>query len=271
MQSNAFLSDLDNHFKYDFCDYNDGLPILTWLPCENDPDCGTVSEIQFTNITGSSAMVSWSASPYGTQMEFILEYTIAGEENWVSDYAESNSYLLSGLEPSTEYEIRIMTNCEEGSSDWQTSGFTTRCLVDEEFAIGNGTSTSYYFPVNNYYNYTYSQQIFTAEELGNTANSISGISFQYGYSSPSTAKNDVNIYLGHTSKSSFASGSDYELFDSLQLVYSGALNCTQGWNRFDFDTPFEYNGINNLIVAVDDNSGSYNSCSSFPLINSPSL
>lgn len=261
MQSNAFLSDLDNHFKYDFCDYNDGLPVLTWLPCENDPDCGTVSEIQFTNITGSSAMVSWSASPYGTPMEFILEYTIAGEENWESVYAESNSYLLSGLEPSTEYEIRIMTNCEEGSSDYQTSGFTTRCLVDEEFAIGNGTGTNYQFPVNNYYNYTYSQQIFTAEELGNTANSISGISFQYGYSSPSTAKNDVNIYLGHTSKSSFASGSDYEVFDSLQLVYSGALNCTQGWNRFDFDTPFEYNGINNLIVAVDDNSGHYNNSS----------
>lgn len=261
MQSMDFLSDLDNHFKYDFCDLNNGLPVLTWIPCENDPACGTVSSIQISNITGSSAMVSWTPSLYGTPYEFILEYTISGEENWESAYTENNSYLLSGLEPSTEYQIRIMTNCDEGSSDWQNSSFTTRCLVSGDLAIGNGTGTSYYFPVNNYYKYTYSQQIFTAEEMGNTANRITGISFQYGHTSPSTKKNDVKIYLGHTSKNNFGSGSDYELFDSLQLVYSGALNCTQGWNRFDFDNAFEYNGIDNLIVAVDDNSGDYNGSS----------
>ncbi len=261
MLSTDFLGDLDNHFKQDFCDFNDGFPVLTWLPCENDPDCGIVSGITITDITGTSAMISWSASPYGTPVDYILEYTVAGEEAWDGAYAESNSYLLSGLEPNTSYQIRIMTNCEEGSSDWQTSNFSTHCLVSEDFSIGQGTNTTYYYPADNYFKYSYSQQIFTAEELGSTANSISGISFQYGHTSPSTKKNDVNIYLGHTTKNAFASGSDFEGFDSLQLVYSGPLNCTQGWNRFDFDNTFEYNGIDNLIVAVDDNSGDYNGSS----------
>ena len=42
------------------------------------------------------------------------------------------------------------------------------------------------------------------------------------------------------------------------MVYSGDLNCTNGWNEFEFDTPFEYDGSSNLVVAVLDNSGAYN-------------
>lgn len=258
MQGNAFLGDLDSHFKFDFCDFNNGLPVLSWIPCDDDPDCGTVSSIQISNVSGASATISWSPSPYGTPNGYYLEYSVQGEENWQSEYSSETQITLSGLEPSTTYDLRIMTECEEGSSDWQTTVFATRCLVSEDFSIGNGTGTTYNFPVDNFYRYTYSQQIFTAEELGNTENNISGISFQYAYSSPSTDKNDVNIYLGHTTKSTFSSASDYESYSNLQLVYSGPLNCTQGWNRFDFDTPFMYDGMSNLVVAVDDNSNAYN-------------
>ena len=45
----------------------------------------------------------------------------------------------------------------------------------------------------------------------------------------------------------------------LQLVYSGSLNCTvRGWNTFVLDSVFHYNGNDNLVLVVDDNSGEYN-------------
>src|SRR5574344_1408186 len=40
----------------------------------------------------------------------------------------------------------------------------------------------------------------------------------------------------------------------ISKVYEGALNCVQGWNEFTFDTPFEYPGSGNLLIAIDDNS-----------------
>ena len=39
------------------------------------------------------------------------------------------------------------------------------------------------------------------------------------------------------------------------------MNCQQGWNTFVLDSVFHYNGTDNLVLAVDDNSGSYNSSS----------
>ena len=43
----------------------------------------------------------------------------------------------------------------------------------------------------------------------------------------------------------------------MQQVYTGNLNCHQGWNTFTFTTPFQYNGTDNLVLIVDDNSGDF--------------
>ena len=57
-------------------------------------------------------------------------------------------------------------------------------MDEEEITFGNGTSTNnYHFPLSAYYNHSYTQQLFTEEELaamGITAGSqISAISFNY--------------------------------------------------------------------------------------------
>ena len=120
--------------------------------------------------------------------------------------------------------------------------------------IGTETGTSYEVPVNNYWNYTWSQMIFTSQEI--PAGTISAIGFQYAYSSPSTAKNNVRIYFATTNKSYFSSESDY-VTSGFTLVYSGNLNCSQGWNTFNLQTPYAYSGNGNLVVAVVDQSGDY--------------
>ena len=67
----------------------------------------------------------------------------------------------------------------------------------------------------------------------------------------------MTIYLGHTTQSTFTSTSDYIPDTVLLQVYSGDLNCSQGWNTFTFTTPFQYNGTDNLVLAIDDNSYAY--------------
>lgn len=126
---------------------------------------------------------------------------------------------------------------------------------------GTGSSTNNGTPVNNFYNYTYTQLLFLANEINVTGGTIEKIGFQYGYSTAMTAKTNVTIYMANTTKSSFSNGNDWVL-TGLTPVYSGSLNCSGNgtWNDFTLNTPFDYDG-GNLLVVIDDNSGDYNNSS----------
>ena len=130
--------------------------------------------------------------------------------------------------------------------------------------IGTGTTSQYYMPCNNYYSYTYSQQIYTAAELntGGQPMEITSIAFQYNYSSAMTAKTNCTIYMANTSKTSFSSTTDWVQYSNLTPVYTGSMNCSAGagtYTTFTLTTPFAYDGTSSLLVCVHDNSGSYNS------------
>ncbi len=123
-----------------------------------------------------------------------------------------------------------------------------------------GTNTTYDVPVNTYYKYTYTQIIYDKNEL--TAGLITDIGFEYAYSSDLTSKNDVKMYLVETDKTSFSGTSNWvTTVTESNLVYSGVFNCSEGWNTFHLDAPFTYSGAHNLLLVIDDNSGSYNSYS----------
>lgn len=134
-------------------------------------------------------------------------------------------------------------------------------IIGQDFVLeGNGTSN--HFPINNFYNNTYTQQIFTPNEVSEgMPGTISSLAFDYAYSTPSTVKNDVEIYLTTTDKESFEDEYDTVSIAGLEPVYVGALNCTQGWNRFELTTPYEYDGVSNLVLIVYDHSGAYNGAS----------
>lgn len=127
------------------------------------------------------------------------------------------------------------------------------------FTVGSGTSTQYYAPVNNFYKYSFTEILYMASELGNDAGTIESISFQYAYSTAMTSKTNVKIYMGNTSLTAFSSGSSW-VTTGLTQVYSGSLNCSNGWNTFNLQTPFEYYG-DNLVVVIDDGSNGYNGTS----------
>ena len=134
---------------------------------------------------------------------------------------------------------------------------------DERYQFGNQAQAEYvYAPVDNTYKYGYRQIIYPAENL--MPGTIHSIAFNYQYSNNLTEKDNIDIYMGHTKKSEFTSRTDWVPYGDvdnpdLKLVYHGPLYCSQGWNRFDLQTPFAYNGCDNLVVAIDDNSGKYNS------------
>lgn len=129
--------------------------------------------------------------------------------------------------------------------------------------IGTGTAVDKYLPVAPWWGYSYTQTIYLQQEI-NVSGQINEIS--YYYNGGSAWSDDIVIYMGTTDKSSFTSESDWVAAANLTQVYAGSLAVTavEGWVTLVLDTPFEYDNIQNLVVAVDENStGSHSDSDDF--------
>ena len=220
--------------------------------------------LQLSDIMGSSAFVTWMPPVSGNSSAYELSYKADTATNWtvVTNNLTEEHYLLTGLQQQTKYQVRVRALCSDGFSGYITRSFSTGCLGGntEPVVIGNTTSGVNYLPTNPYYKYSYSQQIYRANEIGG-ARDINQIAVQYFYSS--SLSRLMDIYLGHTEKGSFSTNGDWVPLADLTKVYSGTItfnnNGENYWFTIPFDTTFAYNGTDNLVVVFDDNTGSYES------------
>jgi len=87
------------------------------------------------------------------------------------------------------------------------------------------------------------------------------IAFYYDYSQPITNKDSVTIWLQPTTIASFVNNNSIVALDTTIAthVYTGPMNCTKGWNYFNFEEDYVWNGSSNILVIIKDNSGAGNS------------
>lgn len=222
------------------------------------PDCSPVNNLEVNNITGTSAEVSWSVGHFGTPTDYTLEYSEGGQDNWTTiNNITGNTYLLGGLNFSTYYDLRVRPNCDNSTTgDWTTITFHTNCLVGGDFTIGTGTDANSYLPSYSYYNYSYSQQLFLASEIG-TPKTIESITLDMAAFSTSRS---YKIYMMHTTEST---SGNWIPATNAQLVYTGSPTLHTGLNTFQFSTPFSYNGTDNLLLIVIDETGTWTSGNSW--------
>ena len=117
--------------------------------------------------------------------------------------------------------------------------------------VGKTTYGHGYLPSRPYEKVSTSQQIYTSDEIGK-AGMITSIAF-YNYDVGS--KRNYDIYLSHTSKAAFNNESDWVVVAESNRVFSGTVNLGSEWTVIDFETPFQYDGKQNLLLTVDDNTG----------------
>jgi hypothetical protein len=129
--------------------------------------------------------------------------------------------------------------------------------------IGTGTATTSYLPLYGLYGYNYTQQIYTQAQIG-VAGNITKIRFYY-VSGTITNSKDWVVYMGHTTKTTFATTTDWEPLANLTQVFAGDVTSlvplANNWMEITLSTPFAYNNTDNLIVAVDENTAGYASMS----------
>ncbi len=134
-----------------------------------------------------------------------------------------------------------------------------------QLQLGGGTSmapTSIPAPWSNYYKFSYTQQIIKKSELNTTAGNITGIRFFLAASKTLLNSDEVVVYLGHTSSDDFTSNSSWVPLSSLTQVYAGTVTNNNGVVEITFATPFAYNNVDNLVLAVDENKDGYDTVGS---------
>ena len=223
--------------------------------------CQHPTGLTVNNITTSSARLAWNDNASDL---YQICYRVRGTSSVdnIYDTVRGNSYTLLNLDNGVSYYAWVRRVCTLTATDtvvstW-SSGVSFQTLIcDGSSTVDVTTATSapgnVYLPMSPFYKHSHSQQIYLKREVSNVPTSIAGISYHYEYSTNINGF-AANIYMGHTSDSTFSA---WEPVDSLQLVYTGYLNCQNGWNFFRFNTPFQYNGESNLVIVIDADSTNY--------------
>ena len=227
-------------------------------PSGSGPTCDKPSTLEVTDIAGYSATCTWENTGAAS---YTFEYKATAASDWrVVTGLTANTYALSGLEPFTAYSVRVKAVCgTDLESGYKSANFTTLDVCpDGKVCIGEGTTTNSYLPTYSYYNYSLTQQIYTAEEIGG-AGLIESVDF---YCTGAVTRT-LDVYMVSTEKDAFESTTDWITVTSADLVFSGSVAFAQGWNTITFDDPFIFRGRTNVALIVDDNSDTWVSAPSF--------
>lgn len=143
-------------------------------------------------------------------------------------------------------------------------------IIDATIQIGNiNSGTTSYLPTYTYYNYSLTQQILYPSDIkyeGTPRNgTITSISFYVSRQTTDVRMRNIDVYMLHTTKAEFSTDANsWVSLSNAHKVYSGYLvTSSTGWVTITLNNPFEYNGIDNLLIATNDTTGSYWSSGTF--------
>ncbi len=178
----------------------------------------------------------------------------------------NDGYTIVDLDADETYYVYFRANCGEDQSAWRTATVATLPFLEcADVVIGSQSTTMQNAPFYTYYDYAISQMLYTAEELGGagTINSVT-----YTCTSGSQTRT-VDIYVKPTTQATLASE---ELVDATAtLVYSGTISIAQGDVTVTFNQPYQFDGTTNLVIIVDDNTGSWASSPYYAAYNASDM
>ena len=237
---------------------NEGFTFMYWT--ENGNQVSTSASYSFTVTTDRELVAHFMIKPVIT---VAINPAEGGTVSGMGEFDYNTTCTLMAT-PNPGYLFLNWSRNGSVVSSNATYSFTVTEDVNLEavfspingLSIGEGEAAIYYLPSYSLYNYTLSQQIYTPEEIGGS-NGINSIAF---FNAGGTKTRNYDIYMVHTDKTSFESNTDWIIVSETDRVFSGNLTFNTGqWTTINLDTPFNYDGISNLAIIVDDNSGNWSS------------
>ncbi|CAA7194861.1 GEVED domain-containing protein [Chryseobacterium potabilaquae] len=222
------------------------------------PTCFVPSGL-VSNVTPNTATLSWTAptqAPANGYEYYINTTNTAPTSGTLGTPVTGISVPVTVSSANTYYWwVRSVCSSTDKSAWAPGAAFTSG-------QIGSGTGTGR-LPVYSYFGYNYSQQIYTASEvLGAVGASHYITSIKFYVATPQTPLANYDqwvIYMGHTNQNNFANNTSWIPIGSLSQVFSGTLSSAPAntWVEIPLSSPFLWNGTDNIVIAVDENSPGY--------------
>lgn len=128
-----------------------------------------------------------------------------------------------------------------------------------EAVVGEGTGSSYDYPFGGYYEDERTQILYKSEELlesGMTSGKIDKLALFITDKASDLPFDNFNIKLKMVDMEDIgSSGSGFETGG--QVVYSGSYSTTAGWNEFEIQEDFEWNGLSDILVDICFNNNTW--------------
>lgn len=192
--------------------------------------------------TGSAISLAYVVKDYdGNTLVNGTHYdvTITMDGSTVSEVKDKGTYTLT-------------ITAHDGSGYIGSQSVTFEVADYVEIGDPESSESEYSLPVNMFYKSSLTQQIFTAEEIG-VAGVVNSLSFEYLHTS-SFSLDGIQIYMKTVgNKSSFNDNKDMVSVNASDKVWEGEFSATgAGWVTINLDTPFSYDGTENLLVCFYD-------------------
>ena len=229
-------------------------PVITHTPLEDVAKTNwpaTVTATVTDNIGLDSVWVRWYKNNTSTGLKtFKLIHTTGN--NYAAAFNSDTSQVA--YNDSIFYRIIAQDNSSSHNKD-STALYHFRIVAIVNACTGTGTVATGW-PFYTYYHDSRTQMLYTASEIitgGGAPGNITKIGFNV-VSAQSQTMNGFNIRMQHTSLTSITSW----VTTGWSTVYTGTYTVPgTGWRYIDLQTPFPYNGTDNLLVEICFDNTSY--------------
>jgi len=176
----------------------------------------------------------------------VIRYTTNG-----ADPTETDPVIASGGTVVVDRSLTLKARAWKAGLE--PSAITTAAFTKvSQVTIGTGTS-SWDLPLSTLFHDARTQTIYLASEIG-SAGTITSLALDVTLV-PGSVMNNFTIRMKHTPLSQYAQGW-WESTGWTTVYQADELVGTTGWRRFIFQTPFDYNGVDNLMVDFSFNNSS---------------
>ena len=223
-------------------------------------------------VGATTASISWMGPSPATYEVIYRPYPNGTSNTYVQ--TQTNSIVLTGLEPMTQYAVWVRKLCTGDTSLTSDGVLFTTDMCDNAVTVTNfdttmSPTTSSYSPIGySTYNYSYVQTIIDSAQLAEITGDITAFAFSAASTSAGTYFTNMTVYMANIpdsisdlSSSFIHPSTDIEfvkVIDGADFSYSEV-----GMQFHGFDTVFTWDGHSNILFSVAREHGSWTSGSSF--------
>ena len=236
------------------CDDGESPRIAVTLdPCKEHGDCDAPEQLTIEYASDCTVNLEWISTGGQT-----ASYNVYRDGELIAKEHVGTTYTDFTHDSYEGHEWCVTEICPNGWESEATCASMLSCANNPcvDATVGSGIGNNFTIPANNWYNYSYVQEIFDASEVSALAGElVTAISFEYQYTAACTKS--LTIYMGTTTQSTFTPDPWVPISD-LQQVFTGSVtfNNANLWATIELQTPFAYTG-GNIVIAINNTTGAY--------------